>query len=99
MTYDPTDIANGTIRHSAPTDPSPIGRLTRLLDGVTDDLLAGKGGDLLRGEARGLATALSILTCYDEDEVRAQVMLRRDDRLAAVRSPAPRPRRKRQPSS
>lgn len=87
MTYDPTDMEEGLIRRNSPIDVSPIGRLTRLLDGVTDDLMAAdwtngnaSKGALLRGEARGLATALSILTCYSEEEVREQVMLRWQDR-------------------
>lgn len=87
MTYDPTNMEEGLIRRSSPNDVSPIGRLTRLLDGLTDDLMAAdwKNGDaaaaqVMRGEARGLATALSMLTCYTDDEVREQVMLRWHDR-------------------
>lgn len=87
MTYDPTDIANGLIRNVSATDVSPIARLTRLLDGITDDLMAAdwKNGDaaaaqVQRGEARGLAAALSIITCYSDEEVREQIMLRYDDR-------------------
>lgn len=93
MTYDPDDMERGLIRTVTDRDPGMIARLTRRLDYLTDVLMAqaaqGCVEPLVKGEATGVAYALSLCTCYSDEEVREQVMLRYADRHGG--SPDPRP--------
>jgi hypothetical protein len=95
VTYDPEDIANGLIRTALDRDPSMVGRLTRRLDYLTDVLMAqaaqGHVEPEVKGEARGVAYALSLCTCYSDEEVREQIMLRYHDRHGDDADPRPAP--------
>lgn len=92
MTYDPTDLdpASGLIATVGDADQhSQIARLTRRLDQALDDIAELQGEALanVRGEARGLAYALTLCTCYTLDEVRAQAVLRMRWRTGEVERP------------
>lgn len=84
MTYDPTDVSNGLIVHARHGDTSPTARLVTELDDMTDALLDNDLEDnekkVLVGYCRGIVFALTILTCYDEDAVRKQNRIRRQNR-------------------
>jgi hypothetical protein len=85
------DVRNGRLVHvhESADVTSPVGKLTLMLDDVMDALMPGGTlhGDELRqeerftririqGRAQGLAAALSVITCYSEDEVRQQMKVR-----------------------
>lgn len=85
MTYDPTsdDPAHGLLVQNAPDDSSPIGQITRRLDDLIQRLTSGPppdatGVEALRGECRALVWVLAVLTCYDEQSIKNQLMVRHE---------------------